>query len=482
LPRSFSKDVEHAVNNVVEAMVRKLFEIQDRLMQKEADFLKLHQSLVNDLEKNIVKQFENQRFSVEGEKGTFEIKGLQQGKIVFANEEKTLHVPLEKVDLVVKAIDYEKTKIAPENQTAAANIQTIDKLKSDLLEKHHRNYSEALIIQENHGLVSNKFQCDNQKFLEHLKAVEPKEHERFLDLKEKNKEINNELNKLNILDYGDKKSLKTIEISKTEEHTNKVLSVPAEEGKNLEKAKEINNDLAIKLNKNVENNLADLKSPFLINSQIRGQMEVLNLLKSLSDKEIISALKEAGKQAKIENKSIAEVYSNNLQRSVNSHIQASKERTLDTAINTFETNKELRNELRKIDSEINKNIGILYQAGLEQKISPEEYNQLKERLEQQKSQIDERYFKINQNENQINNQLKTDLKYHFQDLKTDKLSLNDSLTLAKAAYSMTDEKTIENLRNFSLENKLKETIQTIDKATKEVEYEIKEITEIAFSR
>jgi hypothetical protein len=382
-------------------------------MQRESDFLKLHRSFVNDLEKTIVKQYQNQRFAIDGEKGTFEMKGLQRGKIVFANEEKTLHVPLEKVDLVVKTIDSEKAKLVTENDISAANHQTIDKLN------------------------------------------DPKDDEKFLLLKEKDKELTNELNRQDVHEF---------------------------EGKNLERAKEINKDFSDKINKNLENNLADIKGPFLIHSQIRGQLEVLNLLKNFSDKEIIKALKDAERQAKSENKSIEEVYSNNLQRSVNAHIQASKERTLEIAINTYETNKELRNDLRMIVSEINKNMGVLYQAKLEQKISPEEYNQLKERLDQQKSQIDVRFSKINQNEMIMNEQLKTDLNYHFPDLKTDKLSLNESIALATAAYTMTNEKTIQNLRDFSLEKNLKETIQAIDKTTKQVEFEIKEITEITVSR
>ena len=67
-------------------------------------------------------------------------------------------------------------------------------------------------------------------------------------------------------------------------------------------------------------------------------------------------------------------------------------------------------------------------------------------------------------------------------MKTDKLSLNESIGLAHAAYSMTNEKTIDNLRNFSFENDLKGVIQYIDKATEEVEVEIKEVNEITLSR
>ena len=47
---------------------------------------------------------------------------------------------------------------------------------------------------------------------------------------------------------------------------------------------------------------------------------------------------------------------------------------------------------------------------------------------------------------------------------------------------MTNDKTIENLRNFSLENDLKGIINSIDKSTKEVEFEIQETTEVTFSR
>ena len=75
-----------------------------------------------------------------------------------------------------------------------------------------------------------------------------------------------------------------------------------------------------------------------------------------------------------------------------------------------------------------------------------------------------------------------DLKEQFAELKTDKLTLHESIGLANAACGMTNEKTIENLRNFSLENELKGAIHSIDQATKEIELEVKETMEISFSR
>ena len=131
----------------------------------------------------------------------------------------------------------------------------------------------------------------------------------------------------------------------------------------------------------------DRSYPMLLSSQIRGQLEVINHLKSLSEKEILKSFKDAQNQAKKEHKSVEQVYKENLGQRVNAHIHSSKERILDTAMSTYEKNNELRNELRNIETEINKNMGVLYQAKLEQKILPEEYNQLKENLNQQQNQI-----------------------------------------------------------------------------------------------
>lgn len=45
-------------------------------------------------------------------------------------------------------------------------------------------YEEALTIQENYGLTSNKVEWNNEKFISHLKEVAPQEYERFNKLKE----------------------------------------------------------------------------------------------------------------------------------------------------------------------------------------------------------------------------------------------------------------------------------------------------------
>ncbi|MBD8590989.1 MULTISPECIES: hypothetical protein [Peribacillus] len=44
-------------------------------------------------------------------------------------------------------------------------------------------YAEALVLQENYGLSSNKVEWNNEKFLNHLKEVDPQAHKDFLHLK-----------------------------------------------------------------------------------------------------------------------------------------------------------------------------------------------------------------------------------------------------------------------------------------------------------
>ncbi|AZV45656.1 hypothetical protein BAOM_p003 (plasmid) [Peribacillus asahii] len=403
MSRSLSKDVEHAANSVIEALVRRMFEAHERLKQKESEFIQLHNDVVNEIENNIIKQYENQRFSIDGEKGLFEMKGLQNDKVIFVNDEKTVHVDLNKLDSLVK----------PE--------EGMDKAKRI-------------------------WNIDGEGVGQEVKIETPKVTNEF----EKEYDVSTAKRVWSINGEGIGEEVK-IETPKIE-------------------------------TKNIENSIQNSNSPLLLPSQIRGQLEVLNHLKSMSEKEVLKNFKDAQKQAKIEDKLVPEVYKENLQKHINERIQNSKERILDTAISTYEKNKELRNNLRSIENEINKNMGVLYQAKLEKKISPEEYKNLKENLETQKTQINDRFLKINQSDQRINEQLKVDLKQQFPDMKTDKLTLNESIGLASAAYSMTNEKTIENLRNFSLENDLKGIINSIDKTTKEVEFEVEEITEIKISR
>ncbi|MFZ0447154.1 MAG: hypothetical protein WAM95_21490 [Bacillus sp. (in: firmicutes)] len=394
MSRSLGQDVENAANSVIEALVKRMFEIHERLKQKESEFIQIHDAVVNEMESNIIKQYENQRFSIDGEKGIFELKELQNEKVIFKNDEKSISIDLDKLDSIVKPIVPDKVN----------------------------------------GFIEDKLE----------------------NIKESQKIFENS----------------EIGLSKKEPELVKAKNINAEVSKTLEK----------NVVKTISDTKVDIKTPFLVTSQIRGQLEVLNYLKSLSDKEVLKNFKDAQKQAKIEDKPIDQVYKEKLQERVNSHIQASRERVLDTAINTYEKNQELRNDLRFIESEINKNIGVLYQAKLEQKISPDEFEKLKDNLNEQKCQIEDRILKINQSDKMINEQLKVDLKQQFPDLKTEKLSLNESIGLASAAYSMTNDKTIGNLRNLSLKNELKGIINSIDKSTKEVEFEIQEITEVTFSR
>lgn len=478
MSRSFGKDVENAVNSVVEALVRRTFEAHERLRQKEHELIKLHESTINEIEKGILESNKNHNFSLENENGLFTMKSLQNNQLIFENNEKQVSVNLNEIESVVKPMELEKPGKeelpqdihAPKDITGNQYIKEfegksdseIDGIINDYVEKidswHHAAYYE---------------EDSERRSYEYQLVDEARE-----DL-EKMKIAKDYLNSLSIVKdisinkpSGIEKTNSEDEIKKISNDKSIVNIVP------IEQAKGINNNFNKNLEINVQNSLDNNKSGLLISSQIRGQMEALNHLKSLSDKEIIKNFKNAEKQARIEGRPTAEVYKENLVKQVNAEVQISKEKTLDVAINSFEKNKEMRENLRGIENEINKNTGVLYQAKIENRIPPEEYNKMKAELDSQKAQINDRLMKIDHNEHKINEQLKVDLKQQFPEMRTDNLKINESVGLATAAYTMTNEKTIENLRNFSLENDLKGVIHSIDKTTKEIEIEITEITEI----
>ena len=87
-----------------------MFEIHERLKQKESEFIKIHDAVVNEMERNIIKQYENQQFSIDGEKGIFELKELQNEKVIFKNDEKSISIDLDKLDSIVKPIVPDKDK------------------------------------------------------------------------------------------------------------------------------------------------------------------------------------------------------------------------------------------------------------------------------------------------------------------------------------------------------------------------------------
>ena len=284
MSRSIGKDVEHAVNSVIEALVRRMFEIHERLKHKESEFIQIHNSVVNELENNIIKYYENQRFELEDEKGSFEMTSIENDKVILMNEEKSLPVAVDKLDSVIKPI---------ENQNSILDSRNLEK---ELI-------SELKVMKSAAGYYLGR---------EIVEDGVP-------------------------LPY-DRKS----EYFKTEQDAVKALE-------SLIKSKiikKVNDEVSHKLEKNIDTIKSDNK---LVPSQIRAQLEVVNHLKNMSEKDILNAFKMAQKQAENEGTSIEEVYRSNLQRQVNSNIQIFKEKTLDVAIETLEKNKELRKELREVE-------------------------------------------------------------------------------------------------------------------------------------
>lgn len=428
MARSLSKDVEHAVNTVVEVMIKKLMETQERIRQKETDFIKIHEEAIKEIEQNIVKLYGKQSFSIEGEKGTFDLEKVENENAILVSDEKSISVPLNHLDAAIKPIKNEYIEKFKDKTPQEIDHIINQKIKG-------RDYFETNIKTEHdrHDL---------------------KRWDKTIDKMKEAKEI---LSSWTVADHKLKNQQELDQVNKV---------------------KEINSEVSVKLT----NNIDDKDKYNLMPSQIRAQLEVLNYLKSMSRVDILNTLKVAQKQAQELGMPVLEVYKLNLQREIIQNIRIYKERALDVAFETREKNNFLRQELREIETKINRNLGILYQAKLEQKIEPEQFFELKQIMDKQKIEIQVRYQNIDKSEQRINEQLKVDLKKQLPEIQTEQLTLNDSIALAAAAYSMTNEKTIENIKNFSIENKLSETLEAIDKVTKEVEFEIKEITEMTVSR
>lgn len=493
MSNSVGQSLENASNTIVEALVKKMFEMNDRRIQRESELLSLHDSITKQLEENIIKQYENQKFKVPSEKGDFSIVALKEKNVVLNNGEKTVLIPLDKMESSLKPVGNEIENQVRSNEKYLSSKQIADSL--NINDSTLRKYAQTL---ERNGHEFTKNNQNHRQFKESdLNIIEKTlstSKEKGITLEKAAKEVvdsqkNNQLN----TEKASQNMTEKVVYEGLNNHTkeNKLdLNMKKEQNdfaaglsnQELKNAKKLNHEVSENIERNIDKNFNDSGNKSIVPSQIRAQLEVVHQLKNLSEKEIIKSFKEASKQSKIENKPIPQLYKENIENIVNSKIKLSKDITLETAKQTQEKNQGLRNDLREIESKINANMGVLYQAKLEQKISLEEYNNLKENLSHQKNQIQERYDKLSVNENKINDQLKADLKLEFPNLKTDKLSLNESIQLASAAYTMTNEKTIENLRDFSLENDLKGVINVVDKATKEIEYEITEKTEITFSR
>ncbi|MEK4822909.1 MerR family transcriptional regulator [Priestia sp. FSL R5-0680] len=501
---SVGKSLEHASNTIVEALVKKLFEMNERRLQRESELLSLHDSITNQLEKDIIKQYENQRFNIPGQKGEFAITGLKDNNLVLTNAEKRVEIPLDKMESVLQPVnrqlEVDKKTVDKEHVNSEKTLSSKDVSQAlNVTEATVRRYAQTF---EKNGYEFEKNEQGHRRFKDSdVQAFDKTinvSKEKGFTLEQATKEVveaqkNPEKISEKPRDNVEKEVVfeGIVQPQKNEKNNEeRTLKTTDEEPsvgdkvieKNITEAKGINKEVSEKIEKNVQEHSKSNESQVFMPSQIRAQLEVLQQLKNLSDKEILSSFKEATKQSKIEGKPVPQLYKENVENIVKSRIQSSKELTLDTAIRSQEKNQQVRSELREIESKINQNMGVLYQAKLEQKITPEEYKKLNDNLVQQKEQIQERYSKIDRNEKTINDQLKVDLKQEFPELKTEKLSLSESIQLASAAYTMTNEKTIENLRDFSLENDLKGAITSIDKSTKEIEQEIHEITETTFSR
>lgn len=161
--------------------------------QRIKDLVKKHKEGVMAFDDNVTKEQMNDYvkefkklgvdFSVvKNEKDSFSFFFASKDANVI---EKALKNVVEKKSKSIEAKREKEVEIESE-------IEPSDRVKK--LEPHSA-YEEALVIQENYGLSSNKVEWNNEKFLNHLKEVDPQAHKDFLHLKKLDSQLNGDITK-----------------------------------------------------------------------------------------------------------------------------------------------------------------------------------------------------------------------------------------------------------------------------------------------
>ncbi|WP_139210464.1 hypothetical protein [Priestia endophytica] len=430
------------------------------MVQREEELVRQHNQMVSELEKNMLENYKGKSFLIEGEEGHFAMKGIENNHALFQSKDKQIEVPLSEFESTVKAIEREREITPPFIQTEpqkSNELATGEREREDI----NRNFN----VEKESTFVPQNSEDPNDKSLN--ESVERETQENI------NPEIYVQDNGIPNEDNQREESKEPPSIA-LNENVQENVSFERERSEDDTREQERNDE------GREDGKQAEVRADaIVVPSNIRGQMEAISYLKQMSAKEIVKQMKEAQKEAQRNGEPLHVAYKANLQEHINERVEISRERVLDKSIKIHDKSDELRMDLREAERKINQSMGMLQQAKLEQKISQKEYESLKEKLDEKKAELHEREAKVDRNEKKMENQLKSDLKEQYPGLKTDKLTMAETIAIATASSQMINEKTVENLRSFSLENELKGAIQSIDKANKEIEHEIEETLTIS---
>lgn len=158
--------------------------------QKIKDLVKKHNEGVMSFDDNLTKEQLND-YQKEFKKLGVDFSVIKNEKdnysLFFASKDANV------IEKALKNIIEKKSRSLEEKREKWAEKEP-DLEPSDRIKKLEPSaaYDEALVIQENYGLSSNKVEWNNEKFLNHLKEVDPQTHRDFLHLKELDSQINGE--------------------------------------------------------------------------------------------------------------------------------------------------------------------------------------------------------------------------------------------------------------------------------------------------
>ncbi|MDZ3956239.1 hypothetical protein U0X36_25855 [Bacillus thuringiensis] len=515
------EEQNHEKDNVNEPLKEEI-----KLENKEP----LAEKIINlsELEKDLSETLKKSPYIVENDGEKYDFKGIENGNLVFQNGDKAISIPPNEIESKLKlekepsiegildkngqnimslhelkgkleAINYLKDMsrddvlnlVRDTVKESKEQKVPIFELYKDKLEKNIKEYIDHTKEKFKEKFVDrfkvvgekiNEFKTDISQKMNLL--FNPQEKTKVENSKEIEKQLVDTFKKIPLVVEKDGVKYEFESIVKTDlvfKNGEKSTSIPIPEMGSIlklekdisreQQPKETSKDKEIKLEKSVE-------TPKEKGINVKEQIEIINQLKNLKPQEVTKIIEQSTKEAKEKNIPVAETIKGKLENTVRDHITKSRDKFLNKAVGVHEKIMDIKKDLRSIEKDINSKLGELERARLKDKVTPEQYAAIKEKLEDKKEQIQERTEKLGQSEKKIENQMKVTLQAQYPTMNTDRLSLVETLAIASVASSVSN-KTVENLKEFTKDHGLNDVMKTIDKATQRIETVIEKTFEMS---
>lgn len=502
---------------------------ENPVVQEESESVKkepVAEKMLNltELEKDLSETLKKAPYIVEKDGEKYDFKGIEKGNLIFQNGEKTVTIPpneiesnlkLEKGSSIENVVDQNGEKIMS-LQELRGKLEAINYLRNmsrdDVLGLVRDTVKEAKeqkvppfelykekLERNIKAYIENTKENFKEKFVDRFKVVgekinefksdisqkmnllfNPQTKEKVENTKEIEKQLVDTFKKIPLVIEKDGMKYEFDKIVKTDlvfKNGEKSATIPITEiGPVLKLEKENLKEQQPKENSKEKEHNIEIPKEKGIN--VKEQLEIINELKKLKPEEVTKIIEQSTKEAKEKNIPVAETLKGKLENTVRDHIIKSRDQFLKKGVGVHEKIVDIKKDLRSVEKEINSKLGELERARLKNKVSPEQYAAIKEKLEEKKEQVQERTEKLGQSEKKIEHQMKVTLQAQYPSMNTDRLSLMETIAIASVASTVSN-KTIENLKDFSKDNGLNDVMKTIDKATQRIEVVIEKTFEMS---